>query len=167
MTKEGENMKIAVMTLLLVLATPTFAAKEKFRDDQMLRDVQSTFWEAWNRHDAKQMAALFADEGTIVNPYGRTASGRSGVEKLFAEEHAAAMKESQGISNGLQIQFVNRNTALVDEEVEMGGIKNPDGKLMEPQRYHLANVIIKKSGKWWIMGSRGYFLATSPENSHH
>lgn len=156
------------MLILCALGAPVFAAKEKFRDDQMIRDVQSTFWEAWNKHDAKQLAGLFADTATSINPYGRVASNKDNVEKALTEEHGGIMKESQGISAGLTIQFVNRNVALVDEEVDLGGVKSAEGKTLEPQRAHLANVLTKKAGKWLIAGARLYFMATpASESAHH
>jgi len=157
-------MKSAGLVLLVLLAFPAFASKEKFRDDQMLRDVHTMFWEAWNKHDAKQMSASFAEDATVVSAYGRLAVGREAIEKLFAEEQAASMKDSQALPSELKIQFITRNIAVVDEEIELGGMRSPEGKIVEPRRLRLSNVISKKAGKWWIAASRPYFIpADAPE----
>jgi len=160
-------VKSAGLALLILLALPVFAAKEKFRDDQMLRDVHTMFWEGWNRHDAKQMAAGFAEDATLVSAFGRAVVGREAIEKLFAEEQAGSMKDSQALPSELKIQFVTRNIAVVDEEIELGGMRSPEGKVVEPRRFRLSNVVSKKAGKWWIAASRPYFLPPeAPEIAH-
>jgi hypothetical protein len=50
------------------------------------------FVAAWNKDYAKGMAALWAPQGDLINPFGRVAHGRAKVEKLFADEHSHVMK---------------------------------------------------------------------------
>src|SRR5688500_6010127 len=47
----------------------------------------AAFVDAWNAHDPKAMAALFAEDGDAINPHGRVATGRAEVEKMFTDEH--------------------------------------------------------------------------------
>lgn len=149
--------------LVFVLALPAFAAKEKVKDDQMIRDVHSTFWEAWNHHDGKQMAAMYADDGTLINPAGRVAIGREAIEKLFTEEHSTLLKDSVAKSSGIEIRFISRNIALVDEDLELSGCKGPDGKATEePMKSHVFNVLTKKAGKWWASATRPYSFMPAP-----
>ena len=40
------------------------------RDEAEIRDPQARQQEAWNRHDARAYAALFTDDGDVVNVVG-------------------------------------------------------------------------------------------------
>jgi uncharacterized protein (TIGR02246 family) len=59
-----------------ILATPQIA--------QQLDVINRQFEEAFNKHDAAAVAALFTEKATIVTPLG-TFSGRDGIEKYFTD----------------------------------------------------------------------------------
>ena len=51
---------------------------------QQLEPINRQFEEAFNKHDAVAVAALFAEKATIVTPLGLF-SGRNGIEKYFTD----------------------------------------------------------------------------------
>ena len=59
----------ALIGALLVLMTgfgiPALGAQSA-RDEAEIRDLQARQQEAWNRHDAKAYAALFTEDGDVV-----------------------------------------------------------------------------------------------------
>jgi uncharacterized protein (TIGR02246 family) len=59
-----------------ILATPQIA--------QQLEPTNRQYEEAWNKHDAVAVAALFTANATLVAPLG-TFSGRDGIEKYFTD----------------------------------------------------------------------------------
>ena len=59
-----------------ILATPQIA--------QQLEPIYSQFEEAFNKHDAVAVVALFTEKATLVTPLG-IFSGRDGIEKYFTD----------------------------------------------------------------------------------
>lgn len=159
-------MKIVILVLVLFMTNASFAAKGKFKDDQMLREISSEFWEHWNKHDVKAMAAMFNDEASYLSLAGKLESGKKEVEKSFREEHESALKEANASSELKSIQFVARNVAILDEEVEITGMKNPDGKVSEGlMKLFSSSILMKKTGKWWLAGRRAWVMPVARETS--
>lgn len=148
--------RIGILLLLTLIAPPALGAKGKFKDDQMIRDLASLYWEAWNKHDTKAMVTGFRDDAIFVNPMGRTAGSRSAIEKLFAEEHSTYLKGAKAQAGAVTIQFVGRNVAVIDQEVDMTGVTGVAIKEDEPFRPHFSGVITKKAGKWQLAAARTY-----------
>jgi len=70
--------RFAMVLLSLTLITIPLLAKES--DEAGIRATDEVFAAAWNKHDAKAMAATWAKDGDLVNPFGRVAKGRAEVE---------------------------------------------------------------------------------------
>ena len=85
-------------------------------------------------------SGTFYDEGTLINFTGKAANSRTEVEKMLTEDHQGFLKEISGRAEVKSLQFVSRNVALLDEDVEMNGWKNPDGKVAE-EAPHFETVI--------------------------
>lgn len=154
--------------LILLVVTPAFAAKGKFKDDQMIRDLSSVFWENWNRHEVKGIAALFHDDVTYLTAYGKITSGKKETEKMLKEDHEGIMKDVTGNSEIKSIQFVARNVAILDEEVEVTGWKNLDGKTIEGlTKVHSTSVLLKKSGKWLVSVRRAWLMPAPRETASY
>lgn len=149
---------VLALLFCLALASPAHGAKGKFKDDQVIRDLASTFWESWNKHDAKAMVAIFRDDATLINPMGRVANGRAEIEKLLTEEHATYMKESVARGGAVKIQFVGRNVAIIDQEIDLSGAKGFASQDDAPFKLHLSSAVTKKNGKWLVAAARPYSL---------
>ena len=57
------------LVLMTGVGIPAVGAQSA-RDEVEIRDPQVRQQEAWNRHDAKAYAALFTDDGDVVNVVG-------------------------------------------------------------------------------------------------
>src|SRR5688500_14131232 len=68
----------AALVVGAALARRSTAAED---ESQNVRKQCSAFVQAWNTHDAKGMAAVFANEGDSINPMGLHVAGRADVEK--------------------------------------------------------------------------------------
>jgi uncharacterized protein (TIGR02246 family) len=63
-----------------------------------MHDIEATlmrFCDAWNRHDADELASLWAEDGELNHPWGTRAVGRVAIRKLLAEEHQGTMAGSR------------------------------------------------------------------------
>lgn len=83
------------------------------------------FAAAWNRHDPKALAAFWAPDGDLINPFGRVAKGRAEVEKLFTDEHSAFMKGTTFTLTGMTVRLLAPNIAFTDWDVEISGMHAP------------------------------------------
>jgi uncharacterized protein (TIGR02246 family) len=112
---------------------------------------------AWNKHDAKAIAAVFAEDADMVTPDGQLHSGRAAVEKAFAADHAGAMRQSTLYVLKEPVRFPTPDTAVSDAEVEVRDVVGPDGT-KSTAKLVVTNVWKRANGKWWVFASRPHVL---------
>lgn len=153
--------KTWISMLLFSLATVVFimpqvgAADEGEKSDEEMIDARGMeFVAAWNEHDPKAMAMLWAEDGDFVNPFGRVAQGREAVEKLFAEDHAGIMKGTTYSMTLKWVQMIKPDVAVATWDGTVSGMRAPDGTAL-PVLEHLVTVVtMKKDGRWWTVSAR-------------
>jgi uncharacterized protein (TIGR02246 family) len=112
----------------------------------------------WNKHDAKAIAAVFAEDADMITPDGRLVSGRAAIEKAFAEDHSGVMKESTVTVMKEPVRFPTADVAVSDAEVSVAGVAGPDGKKTD-MTLVITNVWKKADGKWWLYACRPHVKA--------
>jgi uncharacterized protein (TIGR02246 family) len=132
-------------------------AKEK-----EVRAVSDEFAAAWNKDDSKAMAAVWAPDGDLINPFGRWAKGRAEVEKLFTDEHTALMKGTTYSISNYTARFPSPAVAVVDWDGEIAGMHAPDGSAMPAFKHHVVGVYAKKGNKWWLLAARAMAYLPPP-----
>lgn len=159
-------MLATTCALLVVLwgraaAPPATAAED---ETAAVTKRWAEFSAAWAKHDPKALAALWAEDGDLVNPWGRLASGRAEVEKLFADEQTGTgpMRTSTFKSSGERVRFPSADVAVSDAEVTIDGVLPPDGSKPPPQEFHVTFVWKKSGGTWSIHSGRPYLKVARP-----
>jgi uncharacterized protein (TIGR02246 family) len=114
---------------------------------------------AWNKHDAKSVAAVFAEDADMLTPDGRLVSGRAAIEKAFADDYTGALRESSLQILKEPVRFPTPDVAVSDAEVVISGAVGPDGAKGPPMTMIVTNVWKKADGKWWVFASRPRFKA--------
>ena len=145
---------LSVLVCAAAFASPAAVDQVKARGDQ--------FAAAWNKHDAKAMAAMFAPDGDLLNPVGRYASGRAEVEKLFHDEHSTFMKHSTYKNVRSSVHLLDADAAVGDWDIEISGMTDPNGKAMPVEKTHVTCVMKNAGGNWWIVSARAFDLMTPP-----
>ncbi len=146
--------RIVLSAVLAVLTVTPLVRADKAADEKALKARADEFVAAWDKDDAKGLAAIFAPDGDLINPFGRVAQGRAEVEKLFAEEHATFTKATHYGIVRLNTRLVSADAAVQDWDVEMTGMKGPDGAALPPLKHHVTVVYAKSGGKWWAVAAR-------------
>ena len=149
--------------LFVVVANPTARSFQSV-EDAAIRKCHDEFVAAWNKHDTKLMAAFFAADGDLINPFGRHAKGTEAIEKLFAEEHAGPMAKSKYAGTIESIRYIGKDVAIVDVAGEITGMKGADNADAPPFKHHVTWIATKNSGKWLAVGARA-FVTISPPNA--
>ena len=118
-------------------------------DEAAIRTSAAAFEKAYNNHDAKAIAALFAPEAQMIDEDGKTVQGREAIEQVFTGVFGDDPKTKIEVSIE-SIRMVG--TALA---VETGSTKTTPapGETPENSRYTVLHVKTRE-GKWLMALAR-------------
>ena len=149
--------------LLCFSSLPALAAG----DEEAIEKRLDEFVAAWDKDDAKAMAAIWAPDGDLINPFGRLAEGRSEVEKLFVDEHASFMQNTTYNVKSRSVRLLGSDAAVFDWDSVILGMKTPDGSDLPPFEHHVTAVLVKKGDTWWIVSARPVSYLPTPGESEN
>jgi uncharacterized protein (TIGR02246 family) len=141
---------------LLALLSPMMTARARAADEQPIKDRLQEFQSAWNKDETTAMAAVWAEDGTLINPVGIFAQGRDAIVKVFVQEHAGVFKASKYETREVKIQWVTPDVAIVDATANISGVRGPDGAAAPDYLHHVTWVFVKKDSKWMAAAVRPY-----------
>jgi uncharacterized protein (TIGR02246 family) len=153
----------------LLLASVLFAFVSFARANQPAEDAaihkRSDEWcAAWNKHDPRLMASFFLENGDLINPFGRHATGRPAIEALFAEEQNGPMAGTTYHATVENIRYPSKDMAIVDVVGEIDGMNTHDGTPAHSFMHHVTWICEKKHGKWMAIAARA-FAFTHPNDA--
>jgi len=146
-------MRIPLVLIVLTLAVSPLSATQA-DDENAIREIQSRWDDAWNRHDAKALSALVAEDVRFVNVAGQVLTGRGEFEALQARTHAMQFKDSVRTVTGTNIKFITPDIAVAHVRWGMRGDKDPDGTLRQPRHGVMMQVLMKRDGKWMVVAAQ-------------
>ena len=160
---------IVGLAAAVLLATTVYAAEQisndggikgDVRNETEIRKLYAEFAAAWNKHDGKAMADMWAIDGDHIDPDGRKARGRDEVTELMKANHETMFKDTVLDLNIQTVWFITGDiavgdVALVDGSYSLAGIKGPDDNQLPTRSGLLTSVLTKQRGKKWeISASR-------------
>jgi uncharacterized protein (TIGR02246 family) len=149
---------VAMIVLMAMLAVRARAADDKAAnagDVKAIRAAVDSYVAAYNRGDAKAVAAHWSDSGEWISPSGERFQGRQAIErelqKLFAE------------NKGVHIEVLRTSIRLVspDVAIEEGTVRVTSPSEPPSDSTYLA-VDVKKGGKWKLDSVRETEIPESP-----
>jgi uncharacterized protein (TIGR02246 family) len=150
-----------VASLLLVpivaLAFSVATGAGRADDTAAIRQATADFSTAWNKHDPKAIAALWAKDGDLIDPWGKKSEGREAVEKFFTHEHTGegALAHCTYEMKADSIRMISPDVSLEDWDVVLSGLKPEGAPAPLPPQFHRVVVIRhKEGGKWPIAAAR-------------
>lgn len=150
--------KIMFALAALVIAVPTLAkptTEINAQDGKAIRarfqDLQKTF----NAKDNKAFAALFSEDGDIIDPAGISGKGRPAIEKVVQGDMDHFLMDGKSTFLVTGVRFLKPDVAIVNATHQVTGITGPDGKKMPPMKV-LVTCVMEKEGDVW------YFAAARP-----
>ena len=66
--------------------TSTGAGQQRASVDQTLEATVQRYSHALQSFDAKEFSSYFADDATILSPFGSFAKGRAEIERVFSQD---------------------------------------------------------------------------------
>jgi len=152
-------MRLILAMFLIVLATavPVTSAQEA-----AITAVEAEFAAAWAAHDPGRMASFWAEDGDLMNPFGRFARGRGEVEALFAEEQAGLMRSSTYHFRLDSARAIAPGIVVTDWTNTIRGMVAPDGTALPPFEHHVTTVFVERDGRWMKAAARSVALLSPP-----
>jgi uncharacterized protein (TIGR02246 family) len=145
--------------LALALIVPVMGlglAAGTLDDSAALKKASGDFAAAWNKHDAKAVAACWAKDGDLIDPEGVMSVGSAEIEKYFTKEYGPGgdlakvtieiKKESD--------RMITPDVALGDWDVVLSGFTGQDGMAAGPMAHHVVVVWKKEGGSWKLAAGR-------------
>lgn len=124
-------------------APANFAAAQT-ADETAIRQAVEAYVAAYNKGDAKGLAALWSPEAVYTVPgSGEQVIGRDGIEKQFAQIFASS-KGAKLDAKSASIKFVSPNVAI---ETGTATVLQPPGAAEESA---YSAVYVKRDGKWLL-----------------
>lgn len=125
-------------------------------EEPALRKAMDDEEAAWNRADAKALAALFRDDATYADAFGGIARGRAEVDKRIAEV-LSAWRGTRIALKVRKVRVLKPDVALVEADAELTGWKKlPSGFKADADqtlRMRLLQVFLKEAGLWRVAAS--------------
>jgi uncharacterized protein (TIGR02246 family) len=153
----------AIIALELLLASPPPAratSSETAGEEYSLIDNAKAFVDAFDRGDAKAVAAFWAADGDYVDLNGRHLQGRSAIENAFKDVFA----ENKGLQLRIEVNSIHFLTPDIAVEDGTTTAIPPDNAPPSQARY--TNVHVKKDGQWLLQSVREAPY-TPPGNHEH
>jgi uncharacterized protein (TIGR02246 family) len=158
--KKAFGFFLAASLAAAVFPAPARAAESG--DKAAIERLTSEFVAAWNAHDPKKMAAVCAEDGNLINPFGQTAQGRAEIEKFFEKEQSTIMKGTTYKLESTSIRGLDPSCAIADWEAVVTGMMDPSGKPLPEFRHHAFSVCVKKGGQWRVAAVRAWVFQPIP-----
>jgi uncharacterized protein (TIGR02246 family) len=133
------------------------SAKDK---EQPAKERRAKFIAAFNKGDAKAVAAFWTKDATYVDPVGHEYNGRAAIEKRY-EKVFAAHKGAKLAIHVTAAKSVSPEVVLYDGVTE---VTPADGGPPATARFFA--VLVKKDGEWYLQSVRDA-VAAPPSNADH
>src|SRR4051812_21881041 len=141
----------AIATLALALAVWTAPmAGQPPADEQAIRELATQFERAWNTHDMNLLGSMTTEDVDFVNVAGLHWKGRAEVVREHAERHKVRFKNSIWTTEHVDVQFLNREMALVHLDWQTRGDLDFDLKPWPPRKGIFSWLVVKDAGSWRI-----------------
>lgn len=118
--------------------------------DKAIEDLVLGVQAAWNRHDAHDFAAAFAEDAEFTNVFGMVQKGRAGIEAAHAPIFKTMFKDSRLTVMETSVRLIRPDVAGVDIKWAMTGARDPHGNPW-PERTGLLNWIVTLHGERWLI----------------
>ena len=143
------NAFLAPAVFVVMLGLLPLRAVAQQSDSDAIRELQAQQADAWNRHDAAAYAALFTDDGDVVNVLGWYWKSPTELRSKLANAFASVFRESKMTITDVQVRFLQPTIAVAHVWWTMEGARAPPGG-PAPRVGVQLQVLTKQSGRWLI-----------------
>src|SRR5262252_339558 len=165
-----KQLHIRIEFILWVLAVGfSVPALAQEQDVAAIRQVQVLQAAAWNQHDARAYAKLFAEDGDAVNVVGWWWRGRSEIERKLSEGFEVVFAQSTLTITDVDVRFLGPSMAVAHVRWTMVGAKTPPN-MPEPREGIQLQLLTKQADGWFIasfQNTNSVTASPAPTTCHH
>lgn len=127
--------------------------------ERIAAEAMRSYMAAWDRADARAIAAQFAPDGDFINPTGFYARGPAAVEAFYS---AAFARGYAGSIGRFELRGVRRlaRDVIVDGVWSIEGARDADGRTRPTERGLATGVLVRGADGWRVA------LLREQANSH-
>lgn len=161
---------VCCLALSMLLATPAASQpppqqppskQQPAGADSEMQKLAEDYTAAWNKGDAKAVAALHARDAIQITPDGRVNVGRAEIEKSLQEAFAGPSKGARLTVRMGRTSQISADVRTSEGTYEITGMTAaPAAKAPGATRGRFLNTIVREGGRWLIASS-----AIIPEQS--
>lgn len=130
---------------------------------EAVSSFMDSFSQAWNAHDPDKMAAMWAAEGDLIDPWGTRAADRNAIRNLFKSDQTGRFKDTTFESTVETVKSITPDLYLVDMTAKVVGAKNSKGE-KEDISHHVVWLLRKQGDKLEAVAVRPYqFVAQTQQ----
>lgn len=134
---------------VLFAGAGAWAGQETADETKVLDQVLAAYGAAFNAHDAKALAALYAEDADVVLPTGVRVKGREDVEQGLAD-YFAANPQVEVRNTVISRRFIKPDVVMEDGEWQESGHTQKG----QATKGLYTVVLVKQRGKWLIICER-------------
>jgi len=142
------NSHSLIGAVLIAVSMPLSAAVAN-NDANSIRELEKRQEEAWNAHDARRYAHLFAADADTVNVLGWWWKGRDELERKLAAGFSFVFAHSVLHVDEVVVRFLTDDIAIVHVRWSMTGALSPDGSGKNVPLKGIQTQTVHKSGAGW------------------
>ncbi len=146
------NAFVATLAACFVLLHVTSSAAQS-ADEQSIKAIEQVWDDGWNRHDAKMMASVLADDADFVTVGGRKFKGRAAFQAYQEQTQGAQFAASTRRTIETNVRFLTPEIGIVHTRASISGDKNRDGSTRQPREVQMTRVVMKRDGRWLVVAA--------------
>ena len=113
------------------------------RDEAAIDSVVERIVQAWNAHDTRAFAALFAEDAEFANAIGLHWRGRAQIEAAQMRSHATIFKESRIENIRARQRLLVPGVAVVHAIWDLTGQRGRDGHAVPPRAGVITMILVQ------------------------
>ncbi|MGI4866353.1 MAG: YybH family protein [Janthinobacterium lividum] len=148
------NRLFLLPLLLIAFGIRVAAAQQldKAKEEEAIKQVIVNYENAWNRHDAKGLAAQYHPDATWVNWFGAYSKGQQDIQAHYQTVHSTYFKTSHFYTRAIEdITFVKPDVVILHMRTGLTGDERYPGETFEFRR---TLVLTKREVGWRILAGQ-------------
>jgi uncharacterized protein (TIGR02246 family) len=126
------------------------AVSECSAAEEPVESVVKGYCEAWNAHDMKALAEVFADDAHWINIVGMHWRGKPAVVAGHAAYHQTFFRTTGIEMINVEIREISPDVAAAVIVLNVDPFTPPDGFIRPSSEDRLSLILTKQSGRWLI-----------------
>jgi uncharacterized protein (TIGR02246 family) len=151
---KARPLTVILTALYVLLLSSTAFASVGSADEAKIKDMIADFATAWHKTDAQALSMFWTPDGDFINPNGLVMNGRTEIQGFYAQAFAMGYAGTTASATVSKIKFLSSTMAMVDGTFEISGRTGSDGELSPPEAGRYTVILVKRSGRWWILANR-------------